>query len=96
VLLDGQVGLSKKISVALDARAEFARAKAGEIPDLTRPFNAHGARHDPALAAVRDRLVSAIEDTITRSFRWAFLLSAGLAAAALAVALAFRRREIFA
>lgn len=95
VLLDGQVGLSKKIPVALDARAEFARAKAGEIPDLTRPFDAHGARHDPALAAVRDRLVSAIADTITRSFRWAFLLSAGLAACALGVALAFRRREIF-
>jgi predicted MFS family arabinose efflux permease len=95
VLLDGQIGLSKKISVALDARAEFARAKAGEIPDLTRPFDAHGARHDPALAAVRDRLVSAIADTITRSFRWAFLLSAGLAAGALGVALAFRRREIF-
>ncbi|HEX6663245.1 MAG TPA: hypothetical protein VF025_06180, partial [Gaiellaceae bacterium] len=95
VLLDGQVGLSKKIPVALDARTEFARAKAGAIPDLNRPFDAHGAQHDPALAAVRDRLVSAIEDTITRSFRWAFLLSAGLAAAALAVALAFRRRENF-
>ena len=95
VLLDGQVGLSKKIPVALDARAEFDRAKAGEIPDLARPFDAHGARHDPALAAVRDRLVAAIEDTITRSFRWAFVLSAGLAAAALALALTFRHREGF-
>lgn len=94
VLLDGHVELSKKVPVALDARKEFARAKTGEIPDLSRPFNAHGAQQDPALAAVRDRLVGAIEDTITRSFRSAFVLSALLAAGALALALYFRRRQV--
>ena len=94
VLLDAPIGLSSKIPVALDARAEFARAKAGEIPDLARPFDAHGAAHDPKLAAVRDTLVSAIKDTITRAFRSSFLLSASLAAAALVVAFLFRRRGI--
>jgi MFS family permease len=94
VLLDAPVGLSTKIPVALDARAEFARAQAGEIPDLARPFNAHGAKHDPTLAHVRDRLVDAIKDTITRAFRSSFLLCAGFGAAALLVAYLFRRRRV--
>jgi hypothetical protein len=94
VLLDAPIGLDRKIPVALDARAEFARAQAGEIPDLARPFNAHGAQHDQALAAVRDKLVGAIKDTITRAFRSSFLFTASLAAAALAVAFLFRRRGV--
>jgi MFS family permease len=94
VLLDAPIGLDKKIPVALDARTEFARARAGEIPDLARPFNAHGAQHDPALAAVRDKLVGAIRDTITRAFRSSFLLSASFAAGALVVAFLFRRRGV--
>jgi MFS family permease len=94
VLLDAPIGLSSKIPIALDARAEFAKAKAGEIPDLGRPFDAHGAKHDPELAAVRDKLVDAIKDTITRAFRSSFLLSASLALATLAVAFLFRRRGV--
>jgi hypothetical protein len=78
----------------LDARNEFARAQAGEIPDLSRPFDAHGARSDPALAAARDRLVATIEDTITRAFRSSFVLCAALALAALALAFFFRRRVV--
>jgi hypothetical protein len=92
VLLDSPVGLSKKVPVALDLRGAFARARDGEIPDLAQPFDAHGARHDSQLAATRDRLVGTIEDTITRAFRPAFLFSAGLAALAALVALAYRRR----
>ena len=94
VLLDAPIGLTSKIPVALDVRAEFSRAQAGEIPDLSQPFDAHGAEHDPTLAAVRDRLISAIKDTITRAFRSSFLFSAALAAAALAVAFLFRRRGL--
>jgi predicted MFS family arabinose efflux permease len=94
VLLDAPIGLSSKIPIALDARAEFARAKAGEIPDLAKPFDVHGAKDDRTLAAVRDRLVSAIKDTITRAFRSSFLLSASLAVAALVMVLLFRRRGI--
>ena len=94
VLVDAPIGLSTKIPVALDARAEFARAKAGEIPDLSRPFDAHGAKHDPTLAHVRDTLIDAIKDTVTRAFRSSFLLCALFGGAALGVAYLFRRRGV--
>jgi len=96
VLLDAPIGLSTKIPVALDARAEFDRAKAGEIPNLARPFDAHGAKHDPALARVRNSLVGAIKDTITRAFRSSFLLCAAFGLAALGLAFLFRRRGVVA
>lgn len=94
VLLDAPVGLSKKVPVALDLRDAFATARAGETPDLARPFDAHGARNDSALAAARDDLVGTIEKTITRAFRPAFFLSAAFAALALVPALLFRRRVV--
>jgi predicted MFS family arabinose efflux permease len=94
VLLDAPVGLTSKIPVALDARTEFDKAKAGQIPDLARPFDAHGAKHDATLAAARDTLIATIKDTITRSFRSSFLLSAAFAAAGLLVAFLFRRRGV--
>jgi hypothetical protein len=92
VLLDAPIGLDKKVPVALDLRGAFARARAGETPDLAEPFNAHGAQHDSALAAARDRLLGAIESTITRASRSAFFVCAGFAALALVLAVAFRRR----
>ena len=91
VLLDAPVGLSKKVPVALDLRSAFAKARAGETPDLSEPFDAHGARHDRALADARDHLVGTIESTITRASRPAFLVSAAFAASAALVALLFRR-----
>ena len=92
VLLDAPVGLDKKVPVALDLRSAFARAQAGETPDLAQPFNAHGARHDSSLAAARDKLAGAIEATITRASRPAFFLCAGFAALALLLAAVYRRR----
>lgn len=92
VLLDAPIGLDKKVPVALDLRKAFARAQAGETPDLRRPFDAHGARHDSALASVRDRLTSTIAATITRASRSAFFVCSGFAALALLLAAAFRRR----
>ena len=92
VLLDAPIGLDKKVPVALDLRKAFARAQEGETPDLRQPFNAHGAAHDPALAAVRDDLQGAIAATITRATRPAFFVCAGFAALALLVGVAFRRR----
>ena len=92
VLLDSPAGLNKKVPVALDLRKAFAKARDGETPDLSEPFNAHGARNDPALAETRDKLVGTIEATITRAFRPAFLLSAAFAALALGAAVLFRRR----
>jgi len=94
VLLDSPAGLDKKIPVALDLRKAFAKAREGETPDLSEPFNAHGAGSDSALAKTRDDLVGAIEATITRAFRPAFFLSAGFAAAALVAAVFFRRRLV--
>ena len=94
VLLDAPIGLDKKVPVALDLRKAFDRAQAGETPDLRQPFNAHGAAHDSALAAVRDRLAGAIAATITRASRPAFFLCAGFAALALLLAAAFRRQVV--
>ena len=94
VLLDAPIGLDKKVPVALDLRKAFDRAQAGETPDLKQPFNAHGAAHDSALAAVRDRLAGAIAATITRASRPAFFLCAAFAALALLLAAVFRRQVL--
>jgi hypothetical protein len=91
VLLDAPVGLDKKVPVALDLRDAFDRAQAGETPDLAQPFDAHGAGHDSALAAARDRLLGTIEATITRATRSAFFVCAAFAVLALLVAGVFRR-----
>jgi MFS family permease len=91
VLLDAPIPISTKLPIAYDLVGLFRKARQGEVPDLAQPFDAHGAQHDAALASVRDRLVSAIEETITRCFRPAFLFSALLAALAIPIALAFRR-----
>jgi predicted MFS family arabinose efflux permease len=92
VMLDAPVGLSEKIPVALDLRKAFHEAENGQRPDLRKPFDEHGARSDPKLAAARDDVVGAIEGTITRAFRPAFLLSGAFAALALLVAFVTRRR----
>jgi predicted MFS family arabinose efflux permease len=94
VMLDAPVGLDKKVPVALDLRAAFAKAKDGETPDLAEPFDKHGAQHDSALAAARDDLLGAIEATITRASRSAFFVCALFAALALLVAVLFRRSVV--
>jgi predicted MFS family arabinose efflux permease len=92
VLLDAPVGLTTKVPVAIAVAREFDRAQAGQVPDLARPFDEHGAGNDARLASTRDRLVATVEQTITRAFRPSFLFSAALAAVALAVAAASGRR----
>src|SRR5262249_47749798 len=94
VMLDAPVGLTKKVPVALDIAKDFNAAQDGEIPDLAKPFDDRGAAHDSKLRAARDDLLAAIETTITRAFRPAFLLSALLAALGLGVALVFRREVV--
>ena len=79
--------------MALDLRKALDQASDGELPDLEAAFDAHGAAHDAKLAAARDDVVGAIEATITRAFRPAFLICAGFAAAALALAFVMRRRQ---
>ena len=92
VLLDAPIGVTDKVPIALDLREAFDEAKDGEIPDLAGPFDARGARSDPKLAAARDDLVAAIEESITRAFRPDFFLAAGFGAAAALLAACVRRR----
>jgi MFS family permease len=94
ILLDAPVPVTKKVPVALGVAKEFDRAQAGHVPDLRGPFDRYGASSDPALAVTRDRLVATVDQTITRAFRRSFLFSAALAAAALVVAFALRRRVV--
>jgi MFS family permease len=86
VLLDAPIGITDKVPIALDLRKAFNQAKTGEIPDLKEPFDSRGAKSDPTLAAARDDLVSAIQNTITRAFRSSFFLAAAFAAAGAVVA----------
>jgi MFS family permease len=86
VLLDAPIGITDKVPIALDLRKAFNQAKTGEIPDLKEPFDSRGAKSDPTLAAARDDLVSAIQNTITRAFRSSFFLAAAFAAAGALVA----------
>jgi MFS family permease len=92
VLLDAPIGLTEKIPVALDLRSAFDEAQEGQRPDLRKPFDEHGAKTDDRLAAAGDDVIDAIESTITRAFRPAFVLSAGFAAIALALSFLLRRR----
>jgi predicted MFS family arabinose efflux permease len=94
VLLDAPIGLRTKVPVALAVAAELQQARAGEIPDLSKPFDDHGARSDSDVAAVRDDVIATIESTITRSFRSAFVFSAALAAGALLLAVVLRKRVL--
>jgi MFS family permease len=93
VILDAPISLDKKVPLAFDLSKAFARAQQGEVPDLAAPFNSRGAAHDRELADVRDRLTGAIEATLTRAFRPALWLCAGLAALAAAAAFGLRRRR---
>ncbi len=93
VVLDGELPLSKKIPLALDMRGIFDAAQQGEVPDLDAPFEAQGAATDERVAQVRDDLTGTIEASITRGFRWSFLVSALLALLAAPVAAGLVRRR---
>jgi hypothetical protein len=93
IVLDAPVGLSTKVSVALDLGRAFSHAQAGDLPDLHAPFDAHGAQHDPALAHARDDLVGTVGQTAAGAFRSSFIVCAAFAAAACALALVGRRRR---
>ncbi|MGH2637490.1 MAG: MFS transporter [Actinomycetota bacterium] len=92
VIIDGEIPATTKIPLALDIRDALDRAPRGEIPDLSAPFEEHGAATDPAVRLVRERLVESVTVTVTRGFRRSFLFCALLAALALVPVLAFRRR----
>ena len=78
--------------IALDLRNALAKTPKGKVPDLAAPFDKRGAATDPQLRQVRDELIGALQDALTRSFRSSFALSALLAVLALVPILAVRRR----
>jgi predicted MFS family arabinose efflux permease len=83
VLLDADIPIRQEVPIALALRTTLAQAPRGTVPDLAQPFNSRGAAHDPRLRRVRDSLVAALQDALTRSFRGALGLCAMLAALAL-------------
>lgn len=95
VILDGRVGLRTKVPLVLDLRNDILDTPRGRVPDLTAAFEENGVDGDRQLTAVRNDLVAAIEDTITRAFRPSFLLAAlfGAAASLPALIVAGWRRE---
>src|SRR5262249_18431121 len=91
VVLEAQIPLRVKIPIAVDLYHAFQRARAGQIPDLAAPFNAHGAGDDANVRRARDDLLTAVRAPLTRAFRSSFLVSAAFALLAALVAPAFRR-----
>src|SRR5262249_32122380 len=92
VILNGDVGLTDKVPIALDLRDALENAPKGKVPDLLKPFNDRGAKPGNSLGRLRDELISTLESAITRSFRSSFTLSALLAVLTL-VPLRWLRRE---
>jgi MFS family permease len=95
VILDAPIPLSKKIPIALDLRDAFQQAQQGEIPNLSEPFDRHGAGADPRLERTRDDLLGSIQDALTRSFRTSYAFSALLAALALVPVFLVRRLQLW-
>jgi predicted MFS family arabinose efflux permease len=92
VILDGNIGLTQKIPIALAMRDEFEAAQQGAIPNLAKPFDDRGAAHDANLRHLRDTLLDTLRSVVTRAFRPAFLLSAAFALLALLPARRLRER----
>jgi MFS family permease len=93
VILDAPLPIQTKIPVALDLYDEFQATPEGEIPDLARPFDEHGAGDDEAVSQARDDLLEEVQAVLTRAFRSSFTLSAVFALLAGAAAVAFLRRK---
>ncbi len=93
VILDAPLPIQTKIPVALDLYDEFQATPEGEIPDLARPFDEHGADDDEVVREARDTLLDEVQAVLTRAFRSSFALSAVFALLAGAAAVAFARRS---
>jgi MFS family permease len=94
-MLEAELELRDKLPVTWALRTAIEEAPRGQVPDLEAVFDERGADTDADLAAARDGLIDTVTDAITRSFRPAFFVAAGLAAAAAVPALvvSLRRRE---
>ncbi|MET0147291.1 MAG: MFS transporter [Ilumatobacteraceae bacterium] len=86
-MLETELPLSDKLPVTWALRTAIEDAPRGQVPDLAGEFDERGAEGDNAMARARDSLMDAVTDAVTRSFRPAFLVAAGLAALAAVPAL---------
>ncbi len=93
VALDAQLPLTTKIPIALDIYREFQKVPDGELPDLARPFDEHGAADDDDVAEARDSLLESVQAVLTRAFRSSFFLTAAFALMAAVAGIFFGRRE---
>ena len=91
VLLDANIPIRQEVPIVLGLRTALEHAPRGTVPNLAQPFNAQGAATNVGLRQVRDSLVGAVRDALTRSFRRALALCALLAALALGPILLARR-----
>ncbi len=89
-VLDAPVGITDKVSIALALNDQIQAAPKGAMPDVDAAFK---GRSGTEVEQLRDRLVSTLQDTLTRSFRPSFALTALFAVLAVIPALALRRRE---
>ena len=85
-ILDANVPVRTKVPLAIDLDREIERGQSGDIPDLARVFEEHGAASDERLRDLEDSLVGTLEAVLTRSFRPGFAVAALLALAAAASA----------
>ncbi len=93
VVLDADLPLTQKVPIALDIYREFQRVPDGELPDLARPFDEHGAEDNDDIAAARDSLLESVQAVLTRSFRSSFFLTALFALGAAVAGFFFTRRK---
>ena len=78
-MLTTELPLSDKLPVTWALRTAIEEAPRGQVPDLSAEFDERGAEGDNAMAQARDELMDTVTDAVTRSFRPAFVIAAGLA-----------------
>ncbi len=78
-MLTTELPLSDKLPVTWALRTAIEEAPRGQVPDLVAEFDERGAEGDNAMARARDELMDTVTDAVTRSFRPAFVIAAGLA-----------------
>jgi hypothetical protein len=89
-VLDAPVGITDKVGIALALNDQIQAAPKGAMPDVGAAFK---GRSGAEVEQLHDTLVSTLQDTLTRSFRASFALTALFALLAVLPALALRRRE---
>jgi MFS family permease len=88
-VLDAQVGIVDKVSLALALDQTIDETPSGSMPDIDEAFE---GREGGGVPELRDSLVDTLEATLTRSFRSSFALAALFAALAPIPLLVLRRR----